>query len=414
MILKRILVLLACIAIPSTAFGQQVQEAATNFEIPSFETKTLDVHGQDLFSLNDGGEMGINLGSNFYMANQTPETTWSLGNKLEINMDQANSDAEMSQDISNNLWAGYQKFFNGSRGFSAHAALKLAFGMNKAAVVDAEMGQSLNADVAIGVGYGRKFNARTVAQAAAMCAASGKSCTAADLNKIADIIGKNSAGYYVAQYKADAAVEFNKELSAATGGDAFKNDQVLNSGIYNIGNRHVGWEAAATFHLAGGDFLAEGDDASGMSMHIAATAGYGMLLDDNSGIDANLSFRMGLGQEYAGGTAFGGSEHPGDGSMAVALDVGYNLDHSSSWNSNAAFEFAMNMPKEGDATNSWGLHLESNYALTTQALAGVAIDVGSGVAPAAPEVVEGEDPLPAAEASDLSWSARANFTYFIF
>lgn len=411
MSLKRtFLALVACIAIPSTASGQ-VQEAASNFEIPSFETKYLDVHGQDLFSLNDAGAMNINLGSNFWMASQTPEQTWNVSNGLEINMSKADSDADMGKVIGNVLRADYQKFFGGSRGLSVITGLDLTFGM----IDDAK---ALNAGLVVGVGYGRKFNARTVAQAAAMCAASGKTCTAADLNKIADIIGKNSAGYYAAQFKADGPVEFNKELSAATGGEAAKNAQVLGSNIYNIGNRHVGWEANATLNIASGDHLAEGDDASGMSMHIAATGGYGMLLDDNSGINAGVSFLMGMGQEYAGGTALADA-HPGDGNMAVALDLGYNLDHSSSWNTTADFNFNMNLPKEGDATNSWGLDIASNYALTTEALAGISIHAGSAVA--APAAVA--DPItgvvdPAAPVadggSDLAWNVQAHFTYFIF
>ena len=44
------LIALATVAISSTAFAQAVQEAATNYEVPSYDTMTLDVHGGDLLT----------------------------------------------------------------------------------------------------------------------------------------------------------------------------------------------------------------------------------------------------------------------------------------------------------------------------------------------------------------------------
>jgi len=432
MIFKRThLIILASIAISSSAFGQ-VQEAADNFKVPSYETKTLDVHGQDLFFYNDAGNLKINLGSDFLMTNQTPELAWSVSNSLEIKMEQADKDANMTQSIVESLGASYRQFFNGDRGVSAIVKLGVVLDMDKKADEGAEMTKAMNALVGVGVAYGRKFNARTLAQGAAMCKASGKSCTAADLQTIADIMGKQAAGYYEANFKADAAVEFNKDLSAATGGTAAKNAQVLDSPIYNIGDRNTGWEAGALMNLASGDHLSDDGEAdAGQAMWVSGFAGYAMLLDDNSGINLDVGVEYGMKNEYAGASGDNTKAiddaletHPGKDNMVIRVDLGYNIDHSSNWNSGADVYFNYNKPKEGDATNSWGLHIETNYALGTQAVAGLNVNLCGGDADTKTgdaELVDdnGENAVPnnrhcATGEDKIHWNAGAQFTYYIF
>ena len=417
MIFKRThLIILASIAISSSAFGQ-VQEAADNFKVPSYETKTLDVHGAPLFFYNDAGQLDINIGSGFLMTNQTPEMAWSVVNSLEINMNQADKDAEMSHNVTEVLGASYRQFFNGDRGVSAILNLGVGVEMDKAAVKDAEATKALDAVIGVGVGYGRKFNARTLAQGAAMCKASGKSCTAADLQTIADVMGKQAAGYYDAKFKADGSVEFNKDLSAATGGTAAKNAQVLNSPIYNIGDRNTGWEVTALMNIVSGDHLADSDATgvdAGQSMWVSAGAGYAMLLDDNSGVNLDIGVDYGMANEYTGINAGIFNTNPGDGAMVARVDLGYNIDHSSSWNSGADVYLNYNKPKEGDATNSWGLHIETNYAMGTKALAGLAINACGGKAASLSGGTAGDLNHCATSEDKVHYNAQAQFTYFIF
>ncbi len=47
---KATLLIMATSLLSASAFAQSVQEAASKFEVPTFESMTLDVHGWDLFN----------------------------------------------------------------------------------------------------------------------------------------------------------------------------------------------------------------------------------------------------------------------------------------------------------------------------------------------------------------------------
>jgi hypothetical protein len=410
MILKRTpLILLATLAISSTAYGQ-VQDAANNFKVPTFETKSLDVSGQNLFYIDDAENLDVNLGSAFEMSSQSPEKSWSVTNGLSIDLHKEKDLDGMAQNIGNTLAGSYSQYFMGDRGVGVNVSVAVDLGMVNSGEKDAETKTDLNIWASVGASYGRRFDARVIAQAAAICSVAKKDCSADDLAKIGDAIGKNSTGAYLAEHKdaGAAATAFFADVTAVSGGDAFAAASVLSSPIYNVGSREVGYTAGADLRISSGDHMFDEKTDTGpdgkQSMYAHIGAGYAMLLDDNSGISADLGVDYGLKQE---GPSLDG--HPGDGNISIDFTLGYNLDHNISWNTNA--QVVVNYEKYKDdapeAEMNWRIHAETNYAMGTKALVGAAFNVCGGKGVTGTEAcATGED--------KLHWNVLANFRYFIF
>ena len=151
-------VLVLCATGPMAFAG--VQDAATNYEVPTYDSMQLDVHGQDLFSYDDSGALNIHVGSDFVMDNQSPMMNFGITNKLKIDAGMANSDADFSFNLMETAKVSYQQFLGDSRGLSVRGDVALGLGVGDAT--------QFAAVVHAGAAYGRMVNAKTVAQAAAM------------------------------------------------------------------------------------------------------------------------------------------------------------------------------------------------------------------------------------------------------
>jgi len=371
------LIALATVAISSTAFAQAVQEAATNYEVPSYDTMSLDVHGSPLFNYNkdegnDDASMDFNVGSWFDMQHQDPMSKHYVTNSLEIKggMD-AVPDAELGYNINNVLSGGYHMWLMGSRGVRVGADVAVGLDMDQPAVKDADMVKSIAVSAKVGAGYGRIIDARVIAIAAAMYEAVGKTASAADLAKAAEIMGQNAAGAYVAKYKdaIAATAAYYADLGAAIGTDnPFKLAEVENSPIYKFGPRNVGYHFDVDLGIVSGDHGAEGD--AGMSMALVQSAGYAMLLADNMGLSLEETFHYGLDDnEGATGTSGVGAmvEHVGKSNMFINIDIDWNLDHSSQWSTSAHVDFdIIKLNNADDMDMGWGLEVRTDYAIGTQ------------------------------------------------
>ena len=128
------LIALATVAISSTAFAQAVQEAATNYEVPTFETKTLDVHGGDLFNYEkaagaEDASMTFHLGSDFGMWSQSPEKLFYVANDLDISGGKA-GDADLTWGVNDVITGGYHMWLMGSRGVRVGGDVVIGIGLD--------------------------------------------------------------------------------------------------------------------------------------------------------------------------------------------------------------------------------------------------------------------------------------------
>ena len=355
-------VLLVCATGPMAFAG--VQDAASNYDVPTYDSMQLSVHGHDLFSYDDSGALNINVGSNFVMDNQSPMMNFGITNELKIDAGMANADADFSFNLMDTAGVSYQQFFGDSRGFSVRGDVGLGLGVGDAT--------SFAAVVHAGAAYGRMVDARTVAQAAAMFELLEREATDEDLLKVAEIIGQRAS--YTTNHRENGPVEFFKALGEALGTtDTFTLLNVLDSPIYKIGNRNAGWDVGVDVEFATGDHGGAGGEA--LSLH--QSFNLGLLFSDTMGLWVKETFAMGLMAGYSGGAVVGASDI-GEMEMRVGAEVGFNMDHSIQWNSQAVANIGMVIPDGGDLGLNYQLGLESNYALGTDMMFGGYFDFCGG------------------------------------
>ena len=327
-----------------------------------------------MFSLNSDGAMGVNLGSDLVMDRQSPTESLTINNTLGINASKADSDADMTHAVSDSFDARYQRFFGGSRGVSAYGSANTGVGVVK------DEDASVPLEIGAGAGYGRLVDARSVAQAAAMYEALGRSGSDEDLLRVAEVIGKRSS--YSADDVYNGAVNFNAALAEAIGGASATEShqllQVLDSPIYNVGHRRVGWEVTAGVAANLGDVLSDDAEADNK---IAQGFSYGMLLSDSMGAYVSETFSMGLGD---------------DASQKIDIEAGFNLDHSIRHNTTAGLNVDVTLPSEGDTALNWSLGAATNYVVGSNLVASAGLNLGQD------------------QDEDLGWDVRANLTYYLW
>ena len=342
-----------------------VQEAATNFQVPTYDSMQLNVHGHDLFSYDDSGKLDINVGSNFVMDNQSPMMSFGITNELKINAGIAGEGADFSFNLTETAGVSYEQYFGDARGLSIRGAADIGL-----AVGDATQ---FAAVVQAGAAYGRMVDAKTLAQAAAMFEKLEREATDEELLKVAEIIGQRAS--YDVNYRENGKVEFFKALTEALGtSDAFTLANVLDSPIYKIGNRKSGWDVGVDVQFATGD---HGADAAGQALSLHQSFNFGMLLSDTMGLWIEETFAMGLLAGYTGGGLVP-AVALGEMSMAVGAEVGFNWDHSIQWNSQAVVNIGMDIPDGGDLGFNYQLALESNWAMGSDAMIGGYFDFCGG------------------------------------
>tara|TARA_B100000530_G_scaffold329363_1_gene271264 strand:- start:141 stop:1346 length:1206 start_codon:yes stop_codon:yes gene_type:complete len=355
-------VLVLCATGPMAFAG--VQDAATNYEVPTYDSMQLDVHGQDLFSYDDSGALKIHVGSDFVMDNQSPMMNFGITNKLKIDAGMANADADFSFNLMETAKVSYQQFFGDSRGLSVRGDVALGLGVGDAT--------QFAAVVHAGAAYGRMVNAKTVAQAAAIFELLEREATDEDLLKVAEIIGQRDS--YNTNYRENGPVEFFKALGEALGTtDTFTLKNVLDSPIYRIGNRNAGWDVGVDVEFATGDHGGAGGEA--LSLH--QSFNLGILLSDTMGLWVKETFAMGLMGGYTGGAVVDASTI-GEMSMAVGAEVGFSLDHTIQWHSEAVANIGMDIPDGGDLSLNYQLMLTSDYAVGTDMMIGGYFDFCGG------------------------------------
>ena len=391
--LNQALICLSVLCATASMAHAGVQSAATNYEVPTFDSMQLNVHGHDLFSFDDSGKLDINVGSFFLMDNQSPMSNFRIHNDLKINAGMANSDADFSFNLDEVAHVHYRQFFGSSRGLSVHGNLALGLGVGDAT--------SFSAVVEAGAAYGRMVDAKTLAQAAAMFEKLEREATDEELLKVAEIIGQRAS--YEVNYREDGKVEFFKALSAALGtSDAFTLANVLDSPIYKIGNRKAGWDVGVDVEFATGD---HGGDGGGQALALSQSFNLGILLSDTMGLWVEESFAMGLMAGYTGSLAHAGL---GEMDMAVGAEIGFNMDHSIQWNSQAVANIGMNIPDGGDVGFNYQLGLESNWAMGSDAMIGGYFEFcgGDGTTENSYERCQAQD-------GAINYGVGLNFTYVI-
>ena len=302
-----------------------VAAAIRDFEVPSFSSRQLLLEGEDLLAVKgtaDGVEADANLALTFTLTSQRPTRTVIVGNRLagyattQTRYPLALAGEEVAV-------ASLQQYVAGPRG----PYVSLAGGAGAAAVADKPA--LADAFASVGAGWGRIVDARTVAQAATMFRALERDPTPADLARVADVIGQRGA--YALKYTYDADMYFYGDLAEALGGadpaQTFLVQQVLESPLYNIGSRFVGWEAGVRADVGAGDLAS---DASGATV---VAHGYGRaatVIGDRASVlvSADLAFAAVDEASQALTTPVGGI---GSGNGEMTLYAGLTVDHSSSW-----------------------------------------------------------------------------------
>jgi len=385
-------VTMLCAMAPMAYAG--VHTAATQFEVPTYDSMQLSVHGKDLFSYDDSGKLDINVGSDFVLDNQTPEMKFQIVNQLGINAGIAGEGADFEFNLNEFAGVHYQQFLGGSRGFSIRGQVGLGLGVGDAT--------QFAAVVEAGAAYGRMVDARTVAQAAAMFEKLEIEATDEQLLKVAEVIGQRAS--YDTNYREDGKVEFFKALSEAVGTtDSFTLANVLDSPIYKIGSRKAGWDVGVDVQFATGD---HGGDAAGQALSLHQSFNLGILLSDTMGLWVEETFAMGLLTGYTGGALVPAAEI-GEMSMAVGAEVGFNMDHSIQWNSQAVVNIGLDVPDGGDVGFNYQLGLRSDYALGTDMMIGGYFDFcgGDGATENSYERCVGD--------GEIHYGVGVNFTYVI-
>ncbi len=259
-----------------------------------------------------------------------------------------------------------------------------------------EADPTLESLVFAGAGYGRIVDARTVAQAAAVYEALDRPATAEDLLRVAEIIGQRNA--YGVTYRFEANQVFYADLTEALGGlegaEAFIVQQVLESPIYNIGARQVGWEvgvrgASVVTGLGSSDALG--------SSYVQQHAGYAHLLDARTGLLVEERVTLGL-DDRAESTLDDDFVSPGENVVEGELQLTVNRNHSAMWESLAR------------ASLTQTLDLEANQGAPTYEL-GAQTNVALGVRGVASAGVAVQD--TAGDDLDTEWRALASFRIFL-
>jgi len=368
-----------------------VQDAASNYEVPTYELGVMSVQGEDLLlAESDQGDTAVNahIGASYFRTEQSPMQSLYAYNQVDAwgTTEGTHAFTFTATDL---IGVETQKYLGDSRGLNLYGGLEL--GVTKAG----ENAASGDLAVGVGAGYGRMVDARFVAQAAAIFSALERPATAEDLLRVAEVLGQRSE--YGIWYPFDADLQFFSAVAESigdlNGADAFIVSKVLDTPLYNISSRNVGWELGLRVYNGMGDLFA---DESGSTTSMAQFFSYGKLLDDTTGITITQTLAMGLAD---GGTQTLTSAVPtvGEGSMALGLELDFNKDHSYNWSTTAGLDVSMDMPADSDATTSWALSAQTNRSMDELLVVSLFASAGQTLG-----------------SEDLNWTLGAAFMYLVF
>lgn len=390
----------------AAAHADAISDAAGLYQVPTFASQQLVLEGQDLLAIN-GTEEGLDtvegqLALVYNKAEQTTLHTRTIGNAFTTYFSNAGN-YQLSIAAEESFAITDFRYFDDPRGW--YMARRGAFGIGKAAEFP------LVSDVVggIGGGYGRILDVRMLVQAQEMFNVLGREASPEDLQRVAELIGRRNQYFQDYQYESD--IYFYRDLSEALGGttseETYQIQLVLDSPLYNIGSRYVGWQAGADFDVAIGDLAGSEDGEDGVSARIGLGAAKAFMLGESSVL---IPISVGC---LITDNAVQNLTEPLSGSKCIDPDLGLTItldfgaamswDHSSSWNTTLTAGAAQTYII---APNP-GIHaLELEAAVQSNAALGSRLVWSNGLS-AETAMVAGED-------NTLGWDFTSTLTYYIF
>ena len=210
--------------------------------------------------------------------------------------------------------------------------------------------------------------------------------TAKKLAEVAEVIGQRSQ--YFLRHRFEADKFFYADLAAAMGGlsstQLFDVRQVLDSPIYNIGSRRVGWTAGGGVETS---MTGIGEDETRIDdLPLYQFSGYATLLNPKTGVYISQEMRI--------RNAVTDEESSTEFNVTAAL----NTDHTPSWQS--ILETGINGERIGGSdTASWFFKGQSNIAIGSMLVASTGLNL---------------DRSMLESGSPMNWELVSSFTYFLY
>ena len=377
------------LAFSLSAAANTVVDAATDFVVPTISAAQFSIQGQDFLSTTgvtgSDGELStfnFHLGSTISVLNQSPMMTVSVVNQIDLRS--ALEDEQIPVTMEENLQVNILKYLSDSRGAFTYGGAE--FDAEGGASVDTDPYSSGDLHLAAGAGYGRIVDARTVAQAAAAYKVVQRRPTAKKLAEVAEVIGQRSQYFLKHRFEADKF--FYADLAAAMGGlnstQLFDVRQVLDSPIYNIGSRRVGWTAGAGVETSMTGI--GGDETRMEDLPLYQFSGYATLLNSRTGVYISQEMRIRNAVTEA------------DSSTEFNITAALNTDHTPSWQS--IVETGVNGERiDGSDSASWFLKGQSNLAIGSMLVASTGLNLDRSM-------LESNSPM--------NWELISSFTYFLY
>lgn len=390
----------------SVSRADPIAEAAQSFQVPTYSSKQLALVGEDLLSMV-GTQEGLEtfegqLSLVYNLSEQTPQRTRSVGNALTLYYSNEGNYA-LSAAAEESFAITNFRYFDDPTGL--YQSSRGAFGIGRAA----EFPLVSDAVGGVGVGYGRILDVRTLVQAQEMFNILEREASAEDLQRVAELIGRRNE--YFQNYQYDADIHFYEDIAEALGGtttsETYQIQQVLDSPLYNIGSRYVGWQAGADLDIAVGDLAGSEDpeEQDGVTARIGFGGAKAFTVGDSS-ILIPLSVSclivdnavQNLTDPLPGALCF-------DPGLSITLDLSsaLSIDHSSSWNSSFS------------AGTSQTYNIFPNTSVQALKLfAGVQSNAALGSKLVWNNGFQIESAMVADEENTLDWELKSTLTYYIF
>ena len=357
-------------AADATSSEQAVVKAAALFDVPTFHAVQLSIQGEDLTAISGiGNEITANtihFGSTFTYIGQTPTYSAKVSNQIDVN----GSDAEgpLTTGVNEAITGEARKYLGESGGLFIGAGAGFA-----ASVVGEE--EAVKASLIKGeAGVGRIVDARTIAVAAAVYKALGKKPSIKQLRELAEVLGQASA--YAINHPFSADQKFYKAITKVLGtvstSDIFMIRQIIESPIYNIGARNVGWELG----VRGVSMVNNlGEESNVGASAVEQFAGYAVLLDSRTGLVLSERVTRGLSSEMQSvldESLLLVPEHV----TQAEFEVSINRDHSHQWASSVhASVTQMSNSETQEQVPTLAAGINTNVGVGTRGVAGAAFEL---------------------------------------
>lgn len=360
-------VFLVFLFFPIVIFGQ-LDKLLDKYEIPTYSFHTMNLYGQDFLNYlkvnylenNSYGsttkteDFDASLGFMENVVYQTPDVTrktygiisaeyssnsvmsqgynYSTHNYEEVKKTTESSSAVLGISAFNN-W-----YVLGNRGLFIFCDPGLLYSYNFQDAISSKL-----IDIPFGVGYGRVIGVRSVVQSYIISDELQAQLSDDDMLKLSEVIEKYDGGYYDAEFKDDAKIEFYKDISNITKKpeQTEKINQILNSSIYKTSERYMGWQVKLGANISYLDKTAWTEkDIFGQSTtyystatDLLASAEYGLPIGFDKQLYAEVDYSKNLNDET--------------GRMPkLNLLAKFSIDHNYKWASSVYAGYSVAFPKK--------------------------------------------------------------------